>query len=147
MDREIREEEVISEGERRSFTHDEGERAIRIMNPNRVEAYRLGEDEEYRLVFHPGNVRSLTKPKKQNGDPLCIRFHNLAFCFKDCKLSGSHVNLTQEEAKTMAEYVDSARKVRKSFRSRQAQGRGGGSNIKDSEENKNEKQKREKGMS
>ena len=74
--------------------------------------------EQFRDLFHPGNIRNLEKPKIADGIPMCLRFHSLGSCFTDCKYKDGHSCLTTEEARKMKTFVDSARANRASYMDR-----------------------------
>ena len=71
-------------GKGRSFDRD-NKRNKKVANPNQYAICKLAETESYRSLFHPGNLRGLTKPTYKNGDPICLRCHTMGFCFVDCK--------------------------------------------------------------
>ena len=70
----------------------------KISNPNMRERLKLYHDEQYGLIFHPGNIKNLGKPKKSSGNPICLRYHSIGFCYNDCKVNKEHGTLTEDEA-------------------------------------------------
>ena len=80
-----------------------------------IEDLRLNQDEQYGLVFHPGNLKNLTRPKKKNGNSMCLRFHSVGFCYNDCRVSQGHGTLDNEEAQAFKEFLRAARAARENF--------------------------------
>jgi len=106
-----------SERTRRQFGSD-SDRSKKIANANSHEGCMLKMTEQFRDLFHPGNIRNLEKPKIADGTPMCLRFHTLGSCFTDCKYKDGHTCLTTEEARKMKSFVDSARANRASYMDR-----------------------------
>ena len=100
----------------------EGGRSKKITNPTQRNECKLVEGEQFKYLFHPGNIKSLDKPKNNQGVTLCMRYHTMGYCFKDCKYLKSHGNLNNEETVGMANFLATARQGRKKFFA----GRGGG---------------------
>ena len=99
---------------RRQFKGEE-DKARKIPNPNMREDLKLKHDEQYGLIFHPGNIKNLEKPKKSSGNPICLRFHSIGFCYNDCKVHNGHGTLTEDEAKQFKEFIKQARAERDNF--------------------------------
>ena len=51
---------------RRRGPEPEDRRSLMVKNMQTVQACRLAEDESYRFMFHPGNLKGLQKPKRKN---------------------------------------------------------------------------------
>ena len=68
-----------------------------MINPNLSEKCNLVEGEQYRFIFHVGNIKDIEKPKNRNGETMCIRFHSLGYCFKECRFVKEHGELDLEE--------------------------------------------------
>ena len=71
------------------------------------------------MIFHPLNVRNITKLNLKNGNRICNRFHSLGSCFTDCRNSEGHVRLDKEEAADYVKFVQAARAARASFQQKQ----------------------------
>ena len=113
---------------RRQFQpRDQRNNDLRIRNENHCKACGLKESEQFRDLFHPGNIRSLTKPTK-NGEQLCLRYHVLGHCFQDCKFKSGHQKLSQEDEAKLSEFLSSARQALAQFQQRRKGTRGGESN-------------------
>ena len=110
-----------------------------MKNMQTVQACRLAEDESYRFMFHPGNLKGLQKPKRKNGDAICLRYHTIGHCFKDCNFASGHGSLDSEEASEMAKFLEGVRESRKKFTSRTK--RSYSSRQQDKNGNKNEQMK------
>ena len=96
------------------FTQNEG-RKTKVMNPQVVHGARLHESEQLRMMFHPLNVKAITRPKMKNGNRICNRFHSVGACFSDCRNSEGHVELDKDEAANYVKYVQAARAARATF--------------------------------
>ena len=95
---------------RRQFNNNnDNNRSRRIMNPNVKENCKLKPNEQFRDIFHPRNVRTLTKPKFKTGGEMCLRFHSLGFCFGDCKHITGHSDMDADETADFCQYVTTAR--------------------------------------
>ena len=103
------------EGKKRRFFEPEGSRSQRIMNGSQPDECKLAEGEQFRFVFHPNNVRDIRKPKKRNGEGICLRFHCAGHCFKDCRFSSGHGVLDKEELKELLKYMEECRNARAKF--------------------------------
>ena len=114
-------------GKRRTFEQD-NDRNQKVINPNQMEICKLKADEQFKYLFHPGNIKSLTKPKKKDGEIMCMRYHTLGYCFKDCKYHKGHGNLNEEETQDMATFLTNAREVRAAFTNRRKRNRNGENN-------------------
>ena len=93
----------------------DNKRSKRIPNPDQHEVCKLAENESYRSLFHPGNVKGLDKPKKKTGEFICLRCHTLGYCFPDCKYVSGHGPLDKEEAGELATFVNKARENKKAY--------------------------------
>jgi hypothetical protein len=93
---------------RRQFRPDEDKRVKRITNNDLLPSCKLGADLQLRDVFHPRNLKGVLRPKLQNGNSICHRYHSLGFCFHDCKHADSHGALKPEEAAAFSKYVKNA---------------------------------------
>ena len=102
---------------RRQFTDDQA-RSRRIMNPSMREDCKLRQNEQFKDVFHPGNIRTLTKPKYKNGIEMCIRYHALGFCFGDCKHEKVHGDMDDEGGMEFCQFVGAARTSHAAFSQR-----------------------------
>ena len=60
-------------------------------------------------MLHPGNVRGLQKPKNWNVKQLCLRFHNLGYCFDDCGYKQGHGQLDDSETNALKSFVEAAK--------------------------------------
>ena len=78
---------------------------------------KLAPNEKYRELFHPGNLKGVLKPKRNN-ELLCLRFHTLGYCYPDCKYRSGHGVLSQEEEKQMKEFMHEARRNLQAFQNR-----------------------------
>ena len=67
------------------------------------------------MIFHPLNVRAITRPKMKNGNRICNRFHSVGACFSYCRNSEGHVELDKDEAASYAKYVQAVRTTRATF--------------------------------
>ena len=91
------------------------DRGTRISNENTQEGCTLKLTEMFRDVFHSGNVRFLVKPNLKTGTEMCLRFHALVFCFRDCKHKEGHGTLDADETALLKTYVEGARSSRRNF--------------------------------
>ena len=73
-------------------------------------------------MFHPGNICELVKPKTKDGEPKCLRWHIMDFCFKDCKFLKGHGRNDAAEEAEITEFVKKAREKHKAFMNRRAVG-------------------------
>ena len=73
----------VEEGEDRRTFGTDSERSKKIANANPQEGGMLRMTEQFRDLFHSGNIRNLEKPKLADGTPMCLRFHALGSCFTD----------------------------------------------------------------
>ena len=87
----------------------------RIPFPHQHDCCKLAENESYRSLFHPGNIRGLEKPKKKTGELICLRCHTMEYCFQDCKYASGHGTLDQEEAQKLGDFVNKARENKKEY--------------------------------
>ena len=119
---------VVAEDEkghrkRRSFVNDtDGGRNQKLQNPHVCLGCKLEEGEQFKYMFHPGNIRDLVKPKTKDGEPKCLRWHTMGFCFKDCKFLKGHGRNDAAEEAEITEFVKKAREKRKLFMNRRAAG-------------------------
>ena len=70
---------------------------------------KLGQNESFRDIFHPGNVRGMENQKKRNGSQMCIRFHTLGYCFDDFNYKSGHGNLDSDETKDLKTFTGKAK--------------------------------------
>ena len=61
------------------------------------EECKLADGEQFRFLFHLGNIKDREKPKNGIGATLCIRFHMMGYCFRDCKYVKGHGMLSSGE--------------------------------------------------
>ena len=99
---------------RRQFTQSE-ERKTKILNPQVINGARLHDSEQLRMIFHPLNVKGITRPSFKNGNRICNRFHSVGTCFSDCRNIEGHVELDKDEAANYVKYVQAARAARTAF--------------------------------
>ena len=112
-----------SERKRRTFDREDNNRSRKVDNPHARDNLKLKSEETYRLVFHPGNMRDLDKPKLKNGAPMCLRYHSLGFCFSDCKVANGHSKLDNDEASDFLAFLTKARAKRSTYQQQQRRGR------------------------
>ena len=86
-----------------------------MQNSNPKDGCMLALTEQFRDIFHPGNVRALEKPKNKKGIMICLRFHTLGFCFGDCKYKNGHGSLDTDKTRSLSIYIISARENRKNY--------------------------------
>ena len=103
---------------RRQFKGEGDEKMRRIANHDIKIEHRLRPDEQYGLIFHPGNLKDLEKPKRKNGDPICLRFHTVGFCYSDCFVKEGHGKLSEEEGTRLQEFTKKARAARGEFQAK-----------------------------
>ena len=99
------------------FNQFEGRKG-KVVNQQTLNGVRLNENEYLRMIFHPLNVRNITRPKLKNGNRICNRFHSVDFCFMDCRKSEGHADLDKEETGEYVKYVQAARAARTAFQQR-----------------------------
>ena len=68
----------------------DGGRNKKIGNPEQHDSCKLRDGENFKLLFHPMNLKGMEKPVKKNGDMICMRFHTMGYCFSDCRYSSGH---------------------------------------------------------
>ena len=90
-----------------------GGRNKKIINPDQRGECKLSDGEQFKFLFHPGNIKSMEKPKNNQGVTLCMRYHTMDYCFKDCKYLNGHGTLKEGEAADMARFLSTARQGRK----------------------------------
>lgn len=105
----------IATGKRRQFSP-QGQ-SKKVMNGADMKQCKLVPNEKYRELFHPGNLKGVLKPKRNN-ELLCLRFHTLGYCYPDCKYRSGHGVLSQEEEKQMKEFMHEARRNLQAFQNR-----------------------------
>ena len=93
----------------------DGGRNKKIINPDQRGECKLSDGEQFKFLFHPGNIKSMEKPKNSQGVTLCMRYHTMGYCFKDCKYLNGHGTLKEGEAVEMARFLSTARQGRKQF--------------------------------
>ena len=103
------------EGNGRRPTQGDGGRAKKISNPDQHDCCRLKEGEQFRFLFHPGNLDGLEKPQRKDGEALCMKFHTMGFCFTDCKYRSGHGRLSEDEKVMMSKFLTGVRNKRKAF--------------------------------
>jgi len=81
------------------------DRAIHVPNSNLQYGYMFELSEQFRNIFHPGNMRNFEKPKAKNGIMMCLRFHTLGFCFGDYKYKDVHKSMDTDEARYLCTYI------------------------------------------
>ena len=69
-------------------------------------------------MFNPRSLKDLQRPKKRSDDLVCLRFHTIGHCFKDCKFQNSHGTLSGEEKERLGKFVEE-RASKKRFNGRQ----------------------------
>ena len=70
--------------------------AKRYQNRAEPKKFRLTPNEQFRGIFHPRDLRGLSKFMRNN-ELLCLRFHTLGFCYQDCKYKTGHGELSTDE--------------------------------------------------
>ena len=79
----------------------------KVPNNSNCKECQLSPNEQFRDLFHPGNIRNLRKTER-NGVVLCMRFHTLGYCFSDYKYKIGHGTLGDAEPE-MKSFVPQAR--------------------------------------
>ena len=51
------------------------DKARKVLNSGVREELKLKQDEQYGMIFHPGNIKNLEKPEKSSGNPICLRYY------------------------------------------------------------------------
>ena len=102
-------------GTRRQFK--EGDRQKRITSGNMGTKCKLGQNEQFKDIFHPGNIKGMDKPMKKDGCMMCIRWHSLGYCFEDCRFKSGHGKLDELEEKSLKNYQSIVRKKREDYKS------------------------------
>ena len=97
------------------------------MNPNVKETCKLKPNEQLRDIFHPGNIRTLTKPTFKSGVAMCLRYHSLGFYFGDCKHVTDHGDMDNKETANFCQFIGTVRGRRTDFQ----QHRGNNNNNQD----------------
>ena len=100
----------------------DGGRSKKIGNSNFQNDCKLKEGENFKMLFHPGNLKGLTRPKNKSGEDLCLRFHCLGYCFSDCKYNGGHGSLSRNEKEEVVRFVNGVREERRRFLERRKKG-------------------------
>lgn len=67
-------------------------------------------------IFNTGNIKGVDKMTNAAGKQFCLKFHNLGFCFKECKFA--HGSLTNDEMTKVKNFVNSAREGRTKYKNR-----------------------------
>ena len=88
------------------------------MNLSVREDCKLRQNDQFNDVFHPDNIRTLTKPKYKNSIEMCIRYHALGFFCGDCKHEKGHGDMDNEEGMEFCQFVGTARTSHVAFRQR-----------------------------
>ena len=99
---------------RRQFGN-ESDRSKKIQNPQAQESCMLQLNEQFRDLFHPGNLRNVEKPKLKCGTQICLRYHCIGYCFTDCKFKDGHAGLNDTETASLKSFVEGARASRTSY--------------------------------
>ena len=86
---------------RRQFTDDQA-RSRRIMNPSMREDCKLRQNEQFKDVFHPGNNRTLTKPKYKMALRCVLYTMLLAFALDIVSMKKAMVTWTMRKAWNVA---------------------------------------------
>ena len=86
---------------------------------------KLGQNEPFRDIFHPGNVRGMENPKKNNGSQMCLWFHTSGYCFDDCNCKSGHGNLKLDETEDLKKFTG---KTKYNIGQLQTRSRGGNDN-------------------
>ena len=118
---------------RRQFGTD-SDRSKKIANAHPQEDCTLKITEQFRDLFHPGNIRNMDKPNRNDGGQMCLRFHCLGFCFTNCKFKDGHSRLDAPEIQRLKTFVDGARSNRASYNQNR---NGNGTNPLDRNRNRN----------
>ena len=92
-----------------------GGRSKKVTNSEIRGECKLADGEQFRFLFHPGNIKDMEKPKNGLGATLCMRFHTMGYCFRDCKYVKGHGVLSSGETAELATFMASARQERKKF--------------------------------
>ena len=90
-----------------------------MLNPNLSDKCKLVEGEQYCFIFHVGNIKDIKKPKKWNGETMCMRFHSVAYCFRDFRFAKGHGELDPEETGEVERFLGKARAAQKKFQENQ----------------------------
>ena len=109
----------------RSFDQNKGtldqdnDRNQQVLNLNLSEKCKLTEGKQYRFNFHVENIKDIEKPKNQNGETMCMRFHSLRYCFKELHFVKEHVDLYPKETGEMELFLGKSRASLKKFQDNQ----------------------------
>ena len=87
-----------------------------VMNNNICSQCKLGNNELFRDIFHPSNIKGIEKPKNNNGQQLCLRYHTLGYCFEVCGYKSGHGQLNDAETILVKTFVETARSAKAVFR-------------------------------
>ena len=68
----------------------------------------LKANEQFRDLFHPGNIRNMENPSLKCGAQMCLRFRCLGFCFGDFKFKNGHSYLDVDKTRTLKFFYESA---------------------------------------
>ena len=93
---------------KRKFEGDSGSQK-NITNPSAQPSCAIRDSESFKYLFHPGNIKELSKSTKENGDQLCLRFHTMGFCFNTCKYSSGHGSISPSETTKLSAFLEKAR--------------------------------------
>ena len=93
----------------------EGDRNLRNFNAAISDSWKLVDDESYRFMFNPISLKNLQRPKKYSGQLVCLRYHTIGHCFKDCKFTNGHGTLLEEERGGLVKFIGSVRDSKKRF--------------------------------
>ena len=100
----------------------DGGRTQSVMNYQIIDTCRLCNGEAHKFMFHPGNIKRLTKPKKKNGNMMCLRFHYSGYCFKYYHLTNGHGTIDTEGVIDQARFLTECKEHRKKFLERRGTG-------------------------
>ena len=106
---------VGGSGNGRRSGHGDGRRAKKISKSDQQDCCRLKEREQFKFLFHPGNLDVLEKSQRKDGEALCMRYHTMEYYFTDCKYKSGHVSLNEEKKVKMSRFLTGVRNARKSF--------------------------------
>ena len=92
-----------------------GGRNKKIINPDQRGECKLSDGEQFKYLFHPGNIKSMGKPKNSQGVTLCMRYHTMIYYFRNCKYVKAYGTTNDALAVEMVKFISTARQGRKKF--------------------------------
>ena len=107
----------MAERKRCSFAQDD-ERQNRVINASVYEDNKLAPNKMFCDIFNPGNIKGVDTPTNVKGKQLCLKFHTLGFCFKECKFA--HGALADNETTKVKNFIKSAREGRVKYKNRRS---------------------------